>query len=128
LGLQSTSRARRLAHGSQEELELSDVSQEQLGLAGDADSKKKVGWMKNAPFYKYKLHNWPATTYLACCHNRCARCGWGAAGFKLQRQGSICRSKREHDHAKVVLHDRCADTILLLLRVMIQQGLCGCIA
>ena len=34
----------------------------------------------------------------------------------------------EHDHAKVVLHYGCADTILLLLRVMIQHGLCGCIA
>jgi hypothetical protein len=28
-------------------------------------------------------------------------------------------SIREHDHAKVVLHDGCADTILLLLCVMI---------
>ena len=37
-------------------------------------------------------------------------------------------SIREHDHAKVVLHYGCADTILLLLRVMIQHGLCGCIA
>jgi hypothetical protein len=55
---------------------------------------KKVGWMKNAPFYKYELQNQPATTYLACCHNLCARCGWGAAGFKLQRQGSICRSNK----------------------------------
>ena len=35
---------------------------------------------------------------------------------------------REHDYAKVVLHDGCADTVLLLLRVMIQHGLCGCIA
>jgi hypothetical protein len=35
---------------------------------------------------------------------------------------------REHDYAKVVLHDGCADTILLLLRVMIQHGICGCIA
>jgi hypothetical protein len=25
------------------------------------------------------------------CHNFSARCRWGAAGFKLQRQGSICR-------------------------------------
>ena len=32
---------------------------------------------------------------------------------------------REHVYAKVVLHDGCADTILLLLRVMIQHGLCG---
>ena len=35
---------------------------------------------------------------------------------------------REHDYAKVVLHGGCADTILLLLRVMIQHGICGCIA
>ncbi len=35
---------------------------------------------------------------------------------------------REHDHAKVVLHDGCADNILLLLRVMALHGLCGCIA
>ena len=35
---------------------------------------------------------------------------------------------REHDHANVVLHDSCADTIPLLLCVMKQHGLCGCIA
>ena len=41
LGLQSTSRARRLSHGSQKELETIDASQERLGLAGDADSNEE---------------------------------------------------------------------------------------
>jgi hypothetical protein len=89
---------------------------------------KKVGWMKNAPFYKYELQNHPATTYLACCHNLCARFGWVAAGFKLNDKALFVVLIREHDHAKVVLHYGCADTILLLLRVMALHGLCGCIA
>jgi hypothetical protein len=36
-----SSRARRLAHGSQEELGISDESQERLGLAADADSNEE---------------------------------------------------------------------------------------
>jgi hypothetical protein len=85
--------------------------------------------MKNALFYKYKLQNRPAaTTYLACCHNLCARCGWGAQVLNFNDKALFVVLIREHDHAKVVLHDGCADTILLLLRVMIQHGLCGCVA
>ena len=37
----SNNKARRLSHGSQEELEISNVSQERLGLAGDADSNEE---------------------------------------------------------------------------------------
>ena len=85
--VESTSRARRLSHGSQKESEgLGGISQEQLGLSGGlADSDEVSRTDEDCRLlcgYKIELQNRSgAIAYFACCRNLCASGGWGAAGF-----------------------------------------------